>query len=493
MKKPLLIIALMFVTCFVSAQQQHYNQINNGNRIGNPAQRQPTDKNNAIVPAKKHDFLNSKSLIWKWDTIVAYDTLDIKSQRHTRTFDINGNVLTELLGESWNTGTSTWENGGRNSYTYDGSGNLLTELEESWNTGTSTWVNIYRYTYTYDGSGNMLTELDEFWNSGTSSWRNYERLTYTYNGSNKILTELEESWNTGTSTWVNNSRYTYTYDGSGNLLTELSESWNTGTSTWVNSDRYTYTYNGSNKILTELVESWDTTSIWVNTYRDTYTYDGSGNMLSQSWDIWDGGTSTWWNYESFTYDSGGNVLTWLELGVYRYTYAYDGNGNKLTELEESWDAGTSTWVNHSKYTWTYDGNDNSVSEKREGWKNSNWQPALDEGYVYSKKNLVGHLGNIYRYEASFVSFINTGIENTLTGNNYLSIYPNPAQGNITIEISGTDNNTTASVYNLQGQMLLQQTLTVAKTEMDISSLPNGVYVIKLNTENGVAVKKFVKE
>ena len=72
------------------------------------------------------------------------------------------------------------------------------------------------------------------------------------------------------------------------------------------------------------------------------------------------------------------------------------------------------------------------------------------------------------------------------------IYPNPASNTIIIELNN-NTTTTASVYNLQGQLLMQQALTAPKTEMDIRSLPNGVYVIKLSSENGVTVKKFIKE
>ena len=98
---------------------------------------------------------------------------------------------------------------------------------------------------------------------------------------------------------------------------------------------------------------------------------------------------------------------------------------------------------------------------------------------------VGTNGTILKYTSS------TGIEDNAQTETF-SVYPNPATNNITIELSISDNST-ASVYNLEGQMLLEQNLLATKTEMDISSLSKGVYVIKLNTENGVAVRKFVKE
>ena len=51
---------------------------------------------------KKLNLLNTKSLVWKWDTIITYDTLNALYQRHTQTFDPQGNVLIMLI-EQWQT------------------------------------------------------------------------------------------------------------------------------------------------------------------------------------------------------------------------------------------------------------------------------------------------------------------------------------------------------------------------------------------------------
>lgn len=76
--------------------------------------------------------------------------------------------------------------------------------------------------------------------------------------------------------------------------------------------------------------------------------------------------------------------------------------------------------------------------------------------------------------------------------NNIVIYPNPANDNITVENTSGINNEMISVYNIQGQLLLQQTMHNTKTRIDISALPSGVYVLKVRTESGVEVRKFVK-
>ena len=72
----------------------------------------------------------------------------------------------------------------------------------------------------------------------------------------------------------------------------------------------------------------------------------------------------------------------------------------------------------------------------------------------------------------------------------LTVYPNPASTHITIETSSQGQ---VSIINLQGQELMSQQITQPKTEIDISSLPSGVYLVKLVGEKGVQVGKLVIE
>jgi hypothetical protein len=95
---------------------------------------------------------------------------------------------------------------------------------------------------------------------------------------------------------------------------------------------------------------------------------------------------------------------------------------------------------------------------------------------------------IYRYEAHFISII-TGIENIKTDTG-LSIYPNPAMDQLTI---GTPVGGQLSVQSLSGQQLIQQTVTIPATTLDVKTLPAGVYVVKVADKKGVQVGKFIKQ
>jgi hypothetical protein len=82
------------------------------------------------------------------------------------------------------------------------------------------------------------------------------------------------------------------------------------------------------------------------------------------------------------------------------------------------------------------------------------------------------------------------ISNPPSNTNPLKIFPNPSNNNITIETPAKGQ---LSILNLHGQQLITRQLTELKTQLDISNLPFGVYLVKLVGEKGVQVGKFIKQ
>lgn len=70
----------------------------------------------------------------------------------------------------------------------------------------------------------------------------------------------------------------------------------------------------------------------------------------------------------------------------------------------------------------------------------------------------------------------------------VSIYPNPATDNITI--SGAANLIRAEIFNIQGQLVKAENETGVISVKDLS---NGVYMLKVTTDNGSTMHKFVKK
>jgi len=74
-------------------------------------------------------------------------------------------------------------------------------------------------------------------------------------------------------------------------------------------------------------------------------------------------------------------------------------------------------------------------------------------------------------------------------------YPNPASDKITIRFKKYPSveNPMVSIYNIQGNLLFQQPLKKDITELDVSGLERGVYLLKLTSNKITEVTRFVLE
>ncbi len=388
----------------------------------------------------------------------------VDSSRSTRTFDLVGNMLSELY-ELWS--GVQWVNDWRYTLAYDANGRLSTEVQEEWTNGL--WVNSWRYTVAYDATERFLSEVAEQWTAG--QWVNVDRNTYTFDTMGNELSSLSEQWTNGQ--WMNTTRYTYTYDASGNELTLLYEHWTNGLLD--TSVRYTLTYDAGGRFLSELEEEL-TDSLWTNAWRYTDTYDASGRMLSELDEEWM--DSVWVN-------------------AWRYTYTHDVSGNQLSELEEDWTG--SLWANSWRFAKTYTPNGYIATAKYEIWQGSLWVPVnsyldLSDGSYYY----------FYYYGSSFTfvyELITTGVRSDNDGIPFTyslsQNYPNPFNPSTTISFSISSRSVVSlKLYDLLGK----EVATIYSGELpagnytrqwNASDLTSGVYFYRVQAGSFSQTKKLV--
>jgi hypothetical protein len=61
----------------------------------------------------------------------------------------------------------------------------------------------------------------------------------------------------------------------------------------------------------------------------------------------------------------------------------------------------------------------------------------------------------------------------------IKVYPNPTSGSLTIDREGSGA-WQAAVLDLQGRLLMQQRLPTATSQLDLSHLPAGMYLLRLS-------------
>jgi hypothetical protein len=372
----------------------------------------------------------------------------------------------------WDTLTPGWDISSKIiGIVYDAKYNMTGYIEQTWKGGV--WENSYKYTSTYDNNNNQTGIVEQTWNG--SAWDNSYKYSYVYDANNNLTSELHQNWNG--SAWDNSSQFINTYDASNNLTNELHQTWSG--SAWENSYQYQYTYDAHNNLSVRLVQNWNG-SDWMNLSKTTNTYDSNNNLTKELQQLWTG-------------------MSWLDL--LQSTYTYD-SGNKLTrELTQYWNG--SAWTINGQIIFTYDANKNQTGQLYQSWDGSNWVNSYQVGYTFDANNFIKSLlyenwntagTKIESGDSAFYYYHTTlGINDLMSENAGIAVYPNPAFSRITIDISATQAEGAISILNFNGQEVFTRQVTQPKTLLDITGLPGGVYYVRMTSNRGVATGKFIKQ
>ena len=157
--------------------------------------------------------------------------------------DGNATVIDSLVSSAYDT-SYQWI---KMSYQYDGYGYLTDWLSEYIDDGVHGYFNDYQFTFRPDGQ--LLSSLSLDWENGV--WINDYRSTYTYDPSGNNISELDEQWDTTTTSWVNDWKYEYAYDANHNKVLETDASW--GGSSWDNQWKYEYTFDANNNMTSKKI------------------------------------------------------------------------------------------------------------------------------------------------------------------------------------------------------------------------------------------------
>ena len=86
-------------------------------------------------------------------------------------------------------------------------------------------------------------------------------------------------------------------------------------------------------------------------------------------------------------------------------------------------------------------------------------------------------------------------EDKLFGDKQVIIYPNPTEGQVTVEIQNYDAATTGSISisTVNGRLLQQAEIIAAQTPLDISAQPDGMYLFVIRIDGQVSTWKILKK
>jgi len=109
-------------------------------------------------------------------------------------------------------------------------------------------------------------------------------------------------------------------------------------------------------------------------------------------------------------------------------------------------------------------------------------PTVDTGYIVGDKGTILKTTNGGGFPVEVNEIPSTS--------NSLKIYPNPASDKIIIESTTVGGQ--LSILNLNGKELLKQTSTEPNTTINITTLPGGIYIVKIRGKRSFEVGKIIK-
>jgi hypothetical protein len=98
---------------------------------------------------------------------------------------------------------------------------------------------------------------------------------------------------------------------------------------------------------------------------------------------------------------------------------------------------------------------------------------------------------------SYMFFDTLDISSVLSTNDFmaskLSVYPNPASNMVTVSNSANSMINSIEMTDMNGRVVKTQNINAVNGQVSISDLSTGIYMMKIKTDLGTAVKKVIKE
>ena len=73
----------------------------------------------------------------------------------------------------------------------------------------------------------------------------------------------------------------------------------------------------------------------------------------------------------------------------------------------------------------------------------------------------------------------------------INVYPNPAKDILNVNVSN-DRIRNLLIYDLAGQAVYNLSDLHGQSQINIGHLSNGIYLLKVETDSGISIAKFIK-
>ena len=361
---------------------------------------------------------------------------------------VTAQKYTTMLAEEWT--NSNWRGSMRSTNTFDSNGNVINEAIDSLNATTLLWEKSVLISHTLNSNSTVNFSITQSWNNIMGMWEDFQKMIYTYDGSMRVLTQKSQM-DLGAG-WMDFAMTTNTYNASGQLIKSVDQVMDLSSMQMKDASQTTYTYNADGTENQSVYQDWNSTlGAWKNSMRWTNTYNASKKLILVL-------------TEDFTSDVWVNDM--------KSILSYNTNGLVNEALYQDWDATANAWIDTDKDIFTYNANGSINQQTTMEWKKdqSKWENQSRLTYTYP---------------------IATFVDPATADLDQLQIFPNPFSNVITIE-NTTLKELNLQIYNANGQLVKSIENEHSFSTINLASLNNGVYFLKVVTPETQKVLKLLK-
>jgi hypothetical protein len=400
----------------------------------------------------------------------------------------------------WSDINQEWELSTLNDYEYDNEGRLLKSVY-SFSPGELTG----EIEYTYDITGNILTETSRFYDEQTSQMIDETRATYQYNefGDQTYFTfqtYTEGNWNT-----IETDSIEISYNNAGFQLSYTIKNYLNNVLTDINAT--SNVYDTLNRLLSKEVVI-DNGDGFIPFWRIELTYEDDLFPISKTEFIYDSELEmlqetrryTQLVYQSYTSYYENVPISFIiqdkiaDVWVNSIKSETTFEGANSVELISEFVSGF--WILKTRKTKNFDEQGLPVLDLEEFRNDENWQTESAEEYI---NEYSGDFSEIYKitlkiWDDKFQSNQNflmrlfndpVNIKKVNTTFNF-SIFPNPAQDNVVIKNNQSviQSPVMMHLFDINGRSINKRILQNTEENVNIKNLKTGVYFIHLSDNKG---------
>jgi hypothetical protein len=405
-------------------------------------------------------------------------------------FDDNGNQ-TFRAQYYWNQNNKTWDISNKTENQFDAYSNQTRTAYFAVDQSTGALIGNSKSEYSYYPDQKLWGEVYYNWNYGFNDWRAWTKIINEYPDDTTTM-QTYYDWMYPELEWVESSkgRILKVRDSINNVEEETIYDWDETVPAWIPYTRVENYMNESGETVLYYKYYWNLNDkVWRNNNKKVREYDENGNLIMSVDYMWSAADSLWVGATNFF------------IGPGKYSYEYNQEGKLKLFTHYDWDRNNNDWIGaeDSQIELKYNGNGQVTEEIRYDWspESAQWEPSnrLVIGYMptgeviaesqYAWDEDLDEWELIMRY--FFYHSISTSVRQLeLSG---VNIYPNPNNG--ILHIDGLNETARIQFYNIQGQVVMD--VFTDSYRIDLSDIPGGLYIVKIQDGDRIHIQKLVRE